>query len=182
MAERRKGSPTIQPISSRSPPKHPIIKDIYHGRPGIAGECGGNDPHCGCPRLPSDRARGATQRDDGRLARVIDRARVLGGKARQDHLAIERAELRLIPKRIRLINGSILFAALSALAVCLVIVLLFVSSLIDLHIGIAVALTFIVSMLLLMGALISFIAEIRVALSVLYVANEALVDDEAGLA
>jgi hypothetical protein len=118
----------------------------------------------------------------GRLARVIDRARVLGGKARQDHLAIERAELRLIPKRIRLINGSILFAALSALAVCLVIVLLFVSSLIDLHIGIAVALTFIVSMLLLMGALISFIAEIRVALSVLYVAAEALADDQAGFA
>jgi hypothetical protein len=118
----------------------------------------------------------------GRLARVIDRARVLGGKAKQDHLAIERAELGLIPKRIRLINGSILFAALSALAVCLVIVLLFVSSLIDLHIRIAVALTFIVSMLLLMGALISFIAEIRVALSVLYVATEALADDQAGLA
>jgi hypothetical protein len=113
----------------------------------------------------------------GRLARVVDRARVLGGKARHDHLAIERAELVLIPKRIRLINGSILFAALSALAVCLVIVLLFVSSLIDLHIGIAVALTFIVSMLLVMGALISFIVEIRVALSVLYVESETLTEE-----
>ncbi len=118
----------------------------------------------------------------GRLARVIDRARVLGGKPPKDHPAIERAELALIPQRIRLINRSILFAALSALAVCVVIVLLFVSSLIDLHIGIAVALTFIVSMLLLMGALISFIAEIRVALSVLYVAAEASADDQADLA
>ena len=118
----------------------------------------------------------------GRLARVIDRARVLGGKAREDRSAIERAELSLIPKRIRLINRSILFAALSALAVCLVIVLLFVSSLIDLHIGIAVALTFIVSMLLLMGALISFIAEIRVALSVLYVADDVSADVQADLA
>ncbi len=118
----------------------------------------------------------------GRLARVIDRARVLGGKATHDQLTIERAELSLIPKRIKLINGSILFAALSALAVCLVIVLLFVSSLIDLHIGSAVALTFIVSMLLLMAALISFILEIRVALSVLYVAVEAGPEDQSDLA
>ena len=63
---------------------------------------------------------------------------------------------------------------MSTLAVCLVIVLLFISSLVSLHIDVAVALTFITAMLLLMGALISFIAEIRLALTLLYVATEAL--------
>lgn len=112
----------------------------------------------------------------GRLARVIDRARELGGKHKGETSADQRAELRLIPIRIRLINRSILLAATSTLAVCLVIVLLFVSSLINLNIGIAVAVAFIVAMLLLMGALVSFIAEIRIALSLLYVPTEALSD------
>lgn len=110
----------------------------------------------------------------GRLGRVINRARELGSRPRSETSADQRAELRLIPSRIKLINRSILFAAISTLAVCLVIVLLFVSSLIDLNIGIAVALAFIVAMLLLMGSLVSFIAEIRIALSLLYVPTEVL--------
>lgn len=113
----------------------------------------------------------------GRLARVIDRARVLGGKPNAEMTTDERAELRIIPGRIRHINRSILLAATSTLAVCLVIALLFVSNLINLPIGIAVALTFVVAMLLLMGALVSFIAEIRLALTLLYVPAGALSND-----
>ena len=109
----------------------------------------------------------------GRLARVIDRARTLGGRPRGGISLDEQAELRIIPGRISLINRAILLAALSSLAVCLVIVLLFISSLANLHIAVAVALTFIAAMLLLMGALVSFIAEIRLALKLLYVTVEA---------
>jgi hypothetical protein len=102
-----------------------------------------------------------------RLARIIARARELGG-AKDDLSDEERAELLIIARRVRLINVSILCSVLSALAVCLVIALLFVSSLVTLPIGISVALTFIVSMALLMAALIGFIAEIRLALGLIY--------------
>jgi hypothetical protein len=110
----------------------------------------------------------------GRLARIIDRAREFESKPRESLAPDQGAELRLIPARIKLINCSILLSGISAFAVCLVIALLFVSSLIHLHIGIAVALTFIVSMLLLMGALVTFIAEVRLAISLLYVSEDAL--------
>ena len=110
----------------------------------------------------------------GRLARIIDRARVLSANTRQGISADERAELRIIPGRIILINRAILLAATSSLTVCLVIVLLFVSSVAELHIAVAVALFFITAMLLLMGALVSFILEIRLALRLLHVTAEAL--------
>lgn len=113
----------------------------------------------------------------GRLARIIDRARALGAVPKQEISADQWPEMHTIPGRIRHINRGILFAAMSTLAVCLVIAMLFVSSLVKLPIGIAVALTFIIAMLLLMGALVSFIAEIRLALSLLYVTAEALSDD-----
>lgn len=112
-----------------------------------------------------------------RPARIIDRARVLGSKPESETSADQRMEMRRIPSRIMLINLSILLAALATLAVCLVIVLLFVSSLIDLHIGIAVAVAFIIAMLLLMGSLVSFIAEVRLALSLLYVPTNASADE-----
>jgi hypothetical protein len=88
--------------------------------------------------------------------------------------AEQQAERRILPARIRLIRRAILLAAMSALAVCLVIVLLFVASLVDLHFGVAVALMFITAMLLLMGSLVCFIAEIRLALTLIYVAAEDL--------
>lgn len=109
----------------------------------------------------------------GRLARIISRARELGSRKRLDLTSEERAELVLIPRRIRYINGTVLCSVLSALSVCLVIGLLFISSLITMPIGIAVALTFIASMALLMAALVGFLAEIRLALSLNYVRPEA---------
>lgn len=108
----------------------------------------------------------------GRLARIIDRARLLGDRPAKELPADQQSERRILPARIRLIRRAILLAALSALAVCLVIVLLFVASLVDLHFGVPVALTFITAMLLLMGSLVCFIVEIRLALTLIYVAVE----------
>lgn len=110
----------------------------------------------------------------GRLARIIDRARLLGDRPVKELLTDQQAERRILPARIRLIRRAILLAAMSALAVCLVIVLLFVASLVDLHFGVAVALMFITAMLLLMASLVCFIAEIRLALTLIYVAAEDL--------
>ena len=108
----------------------------------------------------------------GRLARVVDRARAFNGLSKEtisgDPNLI--AELDLLPKRISLINRAILLSVASALAVSLVITLLFVSSLADLHIGIAIAVTFIVSMLLLMEGVVYFLIEVRLSLRLLYTA------------
>ncbi|MBY3002044.1 DUF2721 domain-containing protein [Rhizobium leguminosarum] len=103
----------------------------------------------------------------GRLSRIVDRTRELELK-QNDTLSREQfAELRLTRKRMKLTKLAILFAVTSALAVCLVIALLFVSSLIGLQIGIPVALAFIVSMLLLMAGLSCFVIEVRLALRLL---------------
>jgi hypothetical protein len=50
-----------------------------------------------------------------------------------------------------------------------VIALLFLSSLIDLRVGVTVGVAFFVSMLLLMGCLVTSIAEVRLAICLLYV-------------
>ena len=108
----------------------------------------------------------------GRLARVVDRARAFNGLSKEAISADSNltAELDLLPKRISLINRAILLSVASALAVSLVIALLFVSRLADLNIGITVAVTFIVSMLLLMAGVVCFLIEVRLSLRLIYIA------------
>jgi hypothetical protein len=108
----------------------------------------------------------------GRLARVVDRARAFNGLSKEAISADSNltAELDLLPKRISLINRAILLSVASALAVSLVIALLFVSRLADLNIGITVAVTFIVSMLLLMAGVMCFLIEVRLSLRLIYIA------------
>jgi len=108
----------------------------------------------------------------GRLARVVDRARAFNALSKEAISADSNltAELDLLPKRISLINRAILLSVASALAVSLVIALLFVSRLADLNIGITVAVTFIVSMLLLMAGVVCFLIEVRLSLRLIYIA------------
>jgi Protein of unknown function (DUF2721) len=108
----------------------------------------------------------------GRLARVVDRARAFNGLSKEVISADSNltAELDLLPKRISLINRAILLSVASALAVSLVIALLFVSRLADLNIGITVAVTFIASMLLLMAGVVCFLIEVRLSLRLIYIA------------
>jgi hypothetical protein len=107
----------------------------------------------------------------GRLGRIVDRARALHelGKTPDALDTNQRLELGIIPRRIKLIKRAILMSVASALAICLVIALLFVSSLIDLPIGIAVAFVFIASMALMMGGLIALLKEVELALRLFYV-------------
>lgn len=108
----------------------------------------------------------------GRLARAVDRARAFNGLSKEAISADSNltAELDLLPKRISLINRAILLSVASALAVSLVIALLFVSRLADLNIGITVAVAFIVSMLLLMAGVVCFLIEVRLSLRLIYIA------------
>jgi hypothetical protein len=107
----------------------------------------------------------------GRLARVVDRAHALNdtAKAAGELDPNERTEAGLIPRRLGLIKWAILMSVASALAVCLVIALLFVSSLVDLPIGTAVAFIFILSMTLMMAGLSALFVEVWLTLRVLHV-------------
>jgi hypothetical protein len=113
----------------------------------------------------------------GRLARIVDRARDIEqlhprstGPEHDRHVW----ELRIIDRRISVINNAIFLCTASALAVCIVVALLFVSRLGNLHVGIWVAIAFIISMLLLMAGLVYFLIEVRISLKAIHVREELL--------
>lgn len=113
----------------------------------------------------------------GRLSRVIDRSRALERVLRDaDEMdrARARGELRLLDRRISIVNAALFLAVSSAVATCLVVALLFVGTLVKLRLGTAVALTFILAMALLIASLVSFMIEVRVSLRAIHVRKELL--------
>lgn len=116
----------------------------------------------------------------GRLSRVVDRSRVLeelhAGSTGAEH---ERqiSELRLLDRRITLANASIFLCVASAIAVCTLVALLFVTQLADLAYRTAVAIAFILAMVLLIVGLVLFLLEIRLATRGLRIRKELLQRD-----
>jgi Protein of unknown function (DUF2721) len=115
-----------------------------------------------------------------RLSRAIDRSRLIetlhpisSGDEHQRHVN----ELRVLDKRIRLANVATSLCVASALAVCMVVTLMFVSQFAKLRYGDAVAALFVVAMILLGGGLIAFLVEIRTALGSLRIRAELLEND-----
>ncbi|HEX4696020.1 DUF2721 domain-containing protein [Sphingomonas sp.] len=113
----------------------------------------------------------------GRLSRVIDRARALEalhpsstGPEHDRHVW----ELRLLAKRIVIINAALFLAVSSAVMTCTVVALLFVAELVDLQIGSTVAIAFILAMGLLISSLVAFIIEVRGSLLAVRVRPELL--------
>lgn len=113
----------------------------------------------------------------GRLARIVDRSR----KVEELHArstGVEHArhvqELRLLDQRIALTNWAIFVIVASAVAVCLLVALLFIGALADWHSGNAVAIVFVLAMMLLILALALFLREIHVARRGLRVRHELL--------
>ena len=72
-------------------------------------------------------------------------------------------ELRTLHHRIHLINLAISLCTFSALLVASVIASLFLGALLHFHYVPTVALAFVAAMLLLIGGLISFLREVRLA-------------------
>jgi len=113
----------------------------------------------------------------GRLARVIDRARVLEGLHPRSHGPEHDRhvwELRLLDRRIVIINRALYLAVFSAVMTCSVVALLFIAELAGLRIGQFVATAFVLSMVLLIAALISFLVEVRMSLRAVEVREELL--------
>ncbi len=113
----------------------------------------------------------------GRLSRVVDRARTLealhprSSGVEHDHHVWE---LRLLDRRISIVNAALFLAVSSAVMTCLVVALLFVAELAKLSIGDVVAVAFILAMMLLIAALVSFMIEVRVSLRAIHIRPELL--------
>jgi hypothetical protein len=101
----------------------------------------------------------------GRLARVIDRARLIEERPLIDpQLARSlQADLRVLARRARFINAAITLTTLSALLVALTVVLLFANPLVSTDLSITIAIVFVAALVALVGALISFLIEARIA-------------------
>jgi len=101
-----------------------------------------------------------------RLARVVDRARATEAHhaTAEGPSALElRSQLRQYARRTRLMNSAITLSTVSALLVAIVVALLFGSTFIHFNLATPVALLFIGAMVALVGALVAFLVEVRIA-------------------
>lgn len=119
----------------------------------------------------------------GRLARVIDRSRVLMERwAETEGDEHERvvAELRVVDRRIDVINNSIAAAVACGIVVCLLVALLFTQAVAGFDLGLAAAWVFAAAMLLLLVSLLLFLIEVRLAIRTIHVPMELLELEEMG--
>jgi len=113
----------------------------------------------------------------GRLSRVVDRVRALEPlHAGSEGIGRERYvwELRLLDRRITVINRALTLAVLSAMLTCVLVALLFVGSLVRFRVGQPVAVCFVAAMVLLIASLGCFLAEVRLSLRAIHVRSELL--------
>jgi MFS family permease len=113
----------------------------------------------------------------GRLARIVDRSRVLeelhASTTGEEHRRYV-LELRVVDRRMRLTNAAIALIVASAIVVCLLVALLFITQLAGLPFRVAVAICFVLGMALLIAGLVLFLIEINLALKGLRVREELL--------
>jgi uncharacterized membrane protein YGL010W len=113
----------------------------------------------------------------GRLARVVDRARVVEelvlttrGREHDRHVK----EITRLDRRMTIINWSIALSVASAMAVALLVISLFAAELTGAALGGLVAVLFILAMLLLAASLTAFLIEVRLAASNIRIRSEIL--------
>ncbi|CAA0090567.1 Uncharacterised protein [Zhongshania aliphaticivorans] len=105
-----------------------------------------------------------------RLARIIDRTRLLHNRLEtvsEERSAVIREELATLTRRARVVHRAIGFSTTSALLVCVVIAMLFVSAVMGWNGSIVVASLFVFAMCFLIAALTGFLYEIQLATSIM---------------
>ncbi|HMI20475.1 MAG TPA: DUF2721 domain-containing protein [Sphingomonas sp.] len=113
----------------------------------------------------------------GRLARVVDRARMIEADfTPRDHPnhVHQVTELRLLDRRMTIMNNSIFLATASAVVLCTVVVVMFVAELIGFGFARTLASLFALSLLLLIASLVMFLVEVRVAVRAIRIRDELL--------
>lgn len=96
-----------------------------------------------------------------RLARIIDRARSLDANPSPSEEI--REELHVLTQRAHFINRSIALVTSSALLIATLIVALFLGAFLTLNVAAVVGLFFVAAMIALIGGLVTFLQEIRLA-------------------
>lgn len=116
----------------------------------------------------------------GRLGRIVDRARIIERRVailkNPDKLKISHVELKYLWRRIKIINRSIGMCTASALFVCSVVCCLFIGEFLLMDLTKAIVILFVIALLLLIAALISFLKEVQLATRTLQMGKE--FDDE----
>jgi len=108
-----------------------------------------------------------------RLARVVDRARVLEAKLSVDTPtpAPIHAELSTLARRAKLVSGAITLCTVTSLLVCAVIATLFLGDFIAFDVSLVVAMLFLASMATFFVALVLFLREILLAAGSLHIGH-----------
>jgi hypothetical protein len=113
----------------------------------------------------------------GRLTRIVDRARVVEADfTPRDHpLHVHQVnELRLLDRRMRIVNNAIFLATMSAVVLCTVVAAMFLARLAGFGFARTLALMFAASLLLLIASLVLFLVEVRVAVRAIRIRDELL--------
>ena len=117
----------------------------------------------------------------GRLARIIDRARtleplILGSRGDEHDRHVR--EVRILDRRIRVVNMAITCTVSAALLTAAVVILLFVAFLTNINFGTVIALLFIASMIFTGSGFAIFLHETRIGTRAVRVRN-AILEHEA---
>ena len=113
----------------------------------------------------------------GRLARVVDRARVIEGEfTPREHPAHKRQvrELRILDRRMRIVNNAILLVTASAVVLCTVVAAMFLARLAGFGFARTLAMMFALALLLLIAGLVLFLVEVRGAVTAIIIRDELL--------
>ncbi|NTV67380.1 MAG: DUF2721 domain-containing protein [Chlorobaculum sp.] len=110
-----------------------------------------------------------------RLSRVIDRSRELFDESEKlfgvDRAQIDR-EIDVLWRRARYVRSAILLAAASCLGAATLIILIFLTTLLQIEVPLLVSTVFIISMLCLIVSLVFFLFDINLTLSALRIELE----------
>jgi len=101
-----------------------------------------------------------------RLARIVDRARVLEERlpnAGEAESADIHKTFKVTSRRARLVNRAITLATVAALLVASIVALLFTTGFVTFPTGPVIAVLFVICMLALVGSLWCFLVEVRVS-------------------
>jgi hypothetical protein len=116
-----------------------------------------------------------------RLARIIDRTRVLEDRLDHGYSEASMDELDVLYKRWHLINYAITLSTTCGLLICLVIALLFLGDTTNLPLDKYIAALFVFAMIALVGSFVYLLREIFVASKTLRSRRHSRVLDESGL-
>jgi sterol desaturase/sphingolipid hydroxylase (fatty acid hydroxylase superfamily) len=113
----------------------------------------------------------------GRLSRIVDRARdIEEAFTPREHPrhALQVTELRILDRRMAIVNNAIFLATASAVLLCSLVAGIFLARLVGVGFARTLSVLFAISLLLLIASLSLFLYEVRMAVAAIRVRDELL--------